>query len=74
MKNERTRVLELYTCTKSYININLYEKLGYKTRPCGFHIVEFYNDHYPDPNDSCGEEDTDNQFPDGMFRFEKRMR
>ena len=41
---------------------------------CGFHIVEFYNDHYPDPNDSCGEEDTDDQFSDGMFRFEKRMR
>lgn len=25
------RVFELYTCTKSYINIDLYEKLGYKT-------------------------------------------
>ena len=24
-------VFELYTCTKSYININLYEKLGYRT-------------------------------------------
>ena len=24
------KVFELYTCTKSYININLYEKLGYK--------------------------------------------
>lgn len=26
----RAKVFELYTCTKSYININLYEKLGYE--------------------------------------------
>ena len=26
----RAKVFELYTCTKSYININLYGKLGYK--------------------------------------------
>ena len=26
----QAKVLELYTCTKSYININLYKKLGYK--------------------------------------------
>ena len=41
---------------------------------CGFHIVEFYNDHHPDPNEP--EEygaDKDDQFPDGMFRFEKKM-
>ena len=25
------KVFELYTCTKSYININLYEKIGYRT-------------------------------------------
>ncbi len=42
---------------------------------CGFHIVEFYNDHHPDPNEpeEYGDE-MDEQFPDGMFRFEKRMR
>lgn len=34
---------------------------------CGFHIVEFYNSHHPDPNDSeCGTDDHD-----GMFRFRK---
>lgn len=27
---DRESVFELYTCTKSYININLYEKLGYE--------------------------------------------
>ena len=40
---------------------------------CGFHIVEFYNSHHPDPNDPDMAEQIDEQFPDGMFRFEKRM-
>ena len=44
---------------------------------CGFHIVEFYNSHHPDPHDpETGEEnryDVDDGF-DGMFRFEKRMK
>ena len=40
---------------------------------CGFHIVEFYNSHHPDPNDPEITEKIDEQFPDGMFRFEKRM-
>ena len=40
----------------------------------GFHIVEFFNSHHPDPNDP-DERDipVDDQFPDGMFRFEKRL-
>jgi GNAT superfamily N-acetyltransferase len=37
---------------------------------CGFHIVEFFNSHHPDPNEA---DQIDEQFPDGMFRFEKRM-
>lgn len=42
---------------------------------CGFHIVEFYNSHHPDPNDPDAEYgEVDEQFPDGMFRFEKRMK
>lgn len=41
---------------------------------CGFHIVEFYNSHHPDPNDPDAAREPDEQFPDGMFRFEKRMR
>lgn len=40
---------------------------------CGFHIVEFYNSHHPDPHDPETGEETDEHFPDGMFRFEKRM-
>jgi len=40
---------------------------------CGFHIVEFFNSHHPDPNDPEAAEQIDEQFPEGMFRFEKRM-
>ena len=40
---------------------------------CGFHIVEFFNSHHPDPNDPDIGEIVDEQFPDGMFRFEKRI-
>ncbi len=36
---------------------------------CGFHIVEFFNSHHPDPHDP---EDGDGDF-DGMFRFEKKI-
>ena len=41
---------------------------------CGFHIVEFYNSHHPDPNDPDSAEMIDDQFPNGMFRFEKIMK
>lgn len=41
---------------------------------CGFHIVEFFNSHYPDPNDPDASGQLDDQFPDGMFRFEKRRK
>ncbi len=40
---------------------------------CGFHIVEFFNCHHPDPDDPEMNEQKDEQFPDGMFRFEKRL-
>lgn len=40
---------------------------------CGFHIVEFYNSHHPDPNDPDMADQMDEQFPEGMFRFEKRI-
>lgn len=39
---------------------------------CGFHIVEFFNSHHPDPNDLDMAASLDEQFPDGMFRFEKK--
>ena len=42
---------------------------------CGFHIVEFFNKHHPNPNDP-EERDLppDEQFSDGMFRFEKYIK
>ena len=40
---------------------------------CGFHIVEFYNSHHPDPNEPESSAQMDEQFPEGMFRFQKRM-
>ena len=41
---------------------------------CGFHIVEFFNSRHPDPNDPELAEHTDEQFPDGMFRFVKEIK
>ena len=42
---------------------------------CGFHIVEFFNSHHPDPHDpETGDENRfEDEENDGMFRFEKRM-
>ena len=36
-------------------------------------VKEFFNSHHPDPNDPDRAESLDEQFPDGMFRFEKRI-
>ena len=41
---------------------------------CGFHIVEFFNSRHPDSNDPDAAEKSDEQFPDVMFRFEKRIK
>lgn len=38
---------------------------------CGFHIVEFFNRHHPDPNDP--DEPSEDDTLAGMFRFEKRI-
>lgn len=41
---------------------------------CGFHIVEFFNKFHTDPHDpEMDNKEMDEQFPDGMFRFEKRI-
>lgn len=42
---------------------------------CGFHIVEFFSSHHPDPNGPDSENNgMDGQFSDEMFRFEKRLK
>ena len=41
---------------------------------CGFNIVEFFNKFHPDPNEpETDVKEFDERFPDGMFRFEKRI-
>ena len=57
------------TCTPYFERRNIH----FYVNRCGFHIVEFFNEHHPDPHDpeDGGEAGGDH---DGMFRFEKRMR
>lgn len=38
---------------------------------CGFHIVEYFNSRHPMSNEP--DSGVDEQFPDGMSRFEKRI-
>ena len=68
---------------KLYLQVKIWETVTpyFETRNihfyvnrCGFHIVEFFNSHHPDPNEPEDHEiSMDDQFPDGMFRFEKRI-
>ncbi len=54
------------TCTPYFDkrNINFY------INKCGFHIVKFYNEYYPDPHSS---EDFIGDAGEGLFEFEKIM-
>ena len=60
------------TCTPYFETRNIH----FYVNKCGFHIVEFFNSHHPDPHDpETGEENNyDGEDFDGMFRFEKRMK
>ena len=40
---------------------------------CGFHIVEYFNSHHPDPHDPATGKEEIYEEGDGMFRFEKQM-
>ena len=62
----QVRVWETVTPYFEKRNIHFY------VNRCGFHIVEFFNSHHPDPNDPNAQ--ADNLMNDGMFRFEKVMR
>jgi hypothetical protein len=57
------------TCTPYFETRNIHFYVNH----CGFHIVEFFNSRHPDPNDPDPAEALNDQFPDGMFRFEKRI-
>jgi GNAT superfamily N-acetyltransferase len=65
--HSEVRVWETVTPYFEKRNIHFY------VNRCGFHIVEFYNSRHPDPNDPDMAEQMDEQFPEGMFRFEKRI-
>ncbi len=60
------------TCTPYFETRNIH----FYVNKCGFHIVEFFNRHHPDPNDpETGESSHfDSGDFDGMFRFEKQMK
>jgi hypothetical protein len=47
--------------------------LHFYVNRCGFHIVEFYNSHHPDPGDPDTRKEMNEQFPEGMFSFEKKI-
>ena len=65
-----TKVWE--TCTPYFETRNIH----FYVNRCGFHIVEFFNSHHPDPHDSetGGENHYEGEDLDGMFRFEKQMK
>ena len=63
-----TRVWE--TCTPYFETRNIH----FYVNKCGFHIVEFFNSHHPEPDDPDHEEPGyEENEQDGMFRFEKVM-
>lgn len=62
----QVRVWETVTPYFEKRNIHFY------VNRCGFHIVEFFNSHHPDPNAPNAQ--ADNLMNDGMFRFKKVMR
>jgi len=59
----RNQGLEIVTPYFEKRNIHFY------VNRCGFHIVEFFNSHHPDPHDQPSDDDDS----DGMFRFQKVM-
>lgn len=70
-------VEELYPEVRIWETLTPYfetRNIHFYVNRCGFHIVEYFNSHHPDPSDpDAGREGPDRQFPAGMFRFEKRM-
>ena len=41
---------------------------------CGFHIVEFFNRHHTDPNETVERHTGSESCMDGMFRFQKKRK
>ena len=79
----RQEVERLYSDTKVWETCTPYfetRNIHFYVNKCGFHIVEFFNSHHPEP-ESPDEPEADTQHGiepvgehDGMFRFEKQMK
>ena len=72
--DEKTQRNKLYpetdvweTCTPYFEKRNIH----FYINKCGFRAVEFFCEFHRDPNESGGRDD---EGPDEMFRFEKRMK
>lgn len=68
------KIERMYPVVKVWETVTPYfekRNIHFYVNRCGFHIVEFFNSHHPDPRDT--DEPSDDQFPEGMFRFEKRL-
>lgn len=63
-----TKVWE--TCTPYFEKRNIH----FYVNRCGFHIVEFFNKYHTDPNEPECSEEAENEYFEGMFRFEKIMK
>lgn len=72
-----SQIEKLYPEVKIWETITPYfeqRNIHFYVNRCGFHIVEFFNKFHPDPNEPEADvKEFDEQFPDGMFRFEKRI-
>ena len=71
-------VEKLYPEVKVWETVTPYfeqRNIHFYVNRCGFHIVEFFNKYHQAPNNpEMNAEKHDEQFPDGMFRFEKIIR
>ena len=71
-------VEKLYPEVKVWETVTPYfeqRNIHFYVNRCGFHIVEFFNKYHQAPNNpEMNAEKQDEQFPNGMFRFEKIIR
>ena len=68
---------DLYPQTKVWESCTPYfekRNIHFYVNKCGFHIVEFFNSYHPDPHDLEEDLPDENEYFEGMFRFEKVMK
>lgn len=58
------------TCTPYFEKRNIH----FYINRCGFNVVEFFNKSHPDPNEPDFYAKPENNYFEGMFRFEKVMK